>query len=131
VIDQQDHALETYKGLIQLGQSVLCLLSILNGGAAIAILAFVGDALPSSQEISITGPILLFVAGLGLAGATAVVSYIMQLRLYGETIGTAEGNLHSVWLKIAIVLSVLSLIAFCVGAVWAAIELTSLTKCEG
>ena len=39
----QDHALETYKSMISLGTEALKALLLINGGAIVALLAFLGQ----------------------------------------------------------------------------------------
>jgi len=40
---QREHAIETYKSLIQISVEVMKLLALLNGDAAVALLAYLGN----------------------------------------------------------------------------------------
>lgn len=50
---EDDHALETYKSLISFGTEALKALQLLNGGAIVALLAYLGQAkLPHSTFLA-------------------------------------------------------------------------------
>lgn len=110
-----EHALETYKGLIQLGQSAINLTVLLNGGAAVALLAFLGSAsvrpLPDMRWA-----MGCFLFGLSLAGLTMVGAYVMQLWLYNEEIGRSVPLGHKWILWPCIVVAFLSVFAFAAGS---------------
>lgn len=79
---QTAHGIETYKSLIQLGTFGLKFVQIVNGGGAIALLAYLGDVTSSGHPApDLTWPMALFVGGLILGGSAAVTAYLMQLRL--------------------------------------------------
>lgn len=85
----EQHLMETYRGLVPLAAGAIKTALLLNGGAAIALLALLGNF--ASAEKSPLGSIeqlkcalMWFVAGLACAGATSIVAYISQLTLYDE-----------------------------------------------
>ena len=113
-----DHALETYKSLITISFEVLRSLLLLNGGAIIALLAYLGQA-KNGAEIAkhATYPLSWFVGGLILSLMAFIGSYLTQLALYQESVHseTYKGS-HTRWLWPSIVVGFLSLVAFAVGA---------------
>src|SRR5262249_5116149 len=119
----KEHAIETYKSLIQVSVEGLKLLAILNGGAAVAILAYLGNTAGKQQLIpDMRWPMGLYLLGLVLCGLAFIASYLTQLRLYNESVGRAGRIIfHQLWLRIALICVLLSILAFAVGsllAVW-------------
>ena len=83
---RKEHAIETYKSLITLSTESFKLLFILNGGAVIALLSFVGNARSKClwvPDMSIS--IGFYLAGLASSSLLLLVSYHTQLTLYNET----------------------------------------------
>ena len=113
-----DHALETYKSLITISVEVVKTLLYLNGGAIVALLAYVGQAQngPAVAK-NATWTLIWFVVGLALSVVAFIGSYMTQLSLYQESVHseTYKGK-HQRWLIPSIIIGVLSLIAFTVGA---------------
>lgn len=136
------HTQETYKGLISLGQSALRIAAIINGGAAVAFLAFMGRFFNGdigtviNPVWAIQIPMICFIAGLVMVGLASVCAYIMQLRLYNESMGRADAitgppgfgqwtiRNHEGWLNWSIFLVIGSYLMFAIGAMMAAINLT-------
>lgn len=125
---QTDHAIETYKSLLQISVAALKFLALLNGGAAVALLAYLGNIAGKS----VTAPDVRFsmacyLAGLVSCGFAFAASYLTQLRYYNELVGgpgSGSGvGRHQLWLSLAITLAVLSLVAFAVGSYSAALRL--------
>jgi len=121
----QQHKLETYKSLITVSVEGFKFLALANGGGAVALLAYLGNVAGKSPPApDLTCPIGVFVAGVMLCGLAMVFSYATQLTLYnekprdGDTRGPHQGSLWA-----AMVLFVLSLIAFAIGSISAAVRL--------
>jgi len=119
----EEHAVETYKSLISLGTQSLKTLQLLNGGAIVALLAYVGRS-PTVQESHATVarntslPILFFVLGLVAGTLAHFTTYFTQFALYQEGV---HGALflrcrHTVWLWATIILALGSLGLFSCGA---------------
>lgn len=114
-----EHALETYKSLISISTEALKALQLVNGGAVVALLAYLGQASDrATLAVQIKCPMAFFVLGLVTATATFIPSYLTQLALYNEDIRSAEykGVRHQTWLNVALLLALISLVAFAVGA---------------
>lgn len=127
------HEAETYKGLILIGQNAIKGAVILNGGAAVALLAFLSNILSklecdSSLAVAeaVRIPMVCFVLGLALGGASYVLAYLMQLCLHNENVqsGSAREGDHKRYLKWAIWMVVFSYGVFAFGALYAAFGLT-------
>ena len=115
----EDHALETYKSLISLGSESLKALQLLNGGAIVALLAYLGQANMSELAArSVSVPLILFVAGLSLGTLCFLTSYLTQLALFNESVRPNEssGKSHTFWLRVTVGVAGLSLVAFVAGA---------------
>ena len=117
-----DHWLETYKSLITLSIESFKFSALANGGAAVALLAYLGNT--AGKTITSTDmrcPMLAFLVGLTFCGFAMLFGYLTQLKLLNE-IGRAENFVirHSLFLWLAITLYALSLIAFGVGS-WQAV----------
>ena len=111
-----EHALETYKGLIQLGQSAINLIVLLNGGAAVALLAFLGNAKMSPLP-DMRPAMFCYLLGLTMAGLTMVGAYLMQLRLFNEEVGRKAPVSHEWFLRACIAVALLSVVAFAAGSI--------------
>ncbi len=110
--------LETFKSLIQIAVAGLRLLVVLNGGAAIALLAYLGNVAGKRAAVpEVLFAIGCYLAGLFLTGFAFFCSYLTQLALFNESMGNVRPGAHKKWLRGAMVLVVLSLSAFAAGSV--------------
>lgn len=83
----QDHVnswrLEGFRQVIALGQSTLKNIMLINGGAAVALLAFLGNLINSKSAavplLPFANSMLAFVVGVFLAGAAYGLTYFSQL----------------------------------------------------
>lgn len=80
---QSDASLEMFKSVIEAGLNALKSAIIINGGAAVALLAFIGGIVKTTSEnhvsISCIGQaLLIFTIGVGLAGTATGLRYITQ-----------------------------------------------------
>ena len=122
---RKEHAIETYKSLVQISVEGMKLLAILNGGAVVALLAYLGNVTAKTgASPDMRAPMAFFLAGLLLIGLAFLGSYFTQLRLYEDSVNqsTAVGAARwHFWLQFGIGAVVLSLVCFAVGsgfAVW-------------
>ena len=92
---QQDHEhnLEMLRATIATGQSALKSALLVNGGAAVALLAFIGGAWSSNKIAGalpdISAALLLYVFGVIAAAVAAGVTYLSQAG-YGNEFGKAS-----------------------------------------
>lgn len=81
----EEHALETFKSLITVSMEGLKVLLLINGGAVVALLAFLGQsALGPKLAPQFWWPMGYFVAGVGFCTLAFVASYFTQFSLYNE-----------------------------------------------
>jgi ABC-type Fe3+-siderophore transport system permease subunit len=120
----QTHLTETYKSLITISVEALKMLALANGGAAVALLTYLGNLLshgPSGRLPNLTGPLICYSVGLLLTVLAFLAAYITQLMLYGEEVARISGQpvrqQHRWVLRTGMVLTVLAAIAFGVGSV--------------
>ena len=114
---ESEHAIETYRSLIQLGTFAMKFVLVVNGGAVIALLAYLGNiAGAGASAPNLKCPMALFILGVILGGASTCTTYLTQLALYNEDIGDIEPRSHIKWLRASLLLVLASLISFAVGS---------------
>lgn len=89
------HIQETYKGLITLSVEVLKALTLVNGGAAVALLTYAGNHVahnPNGRVPSLEPPLLWYCSGLSSTVVAFILAYWTQLRLYQEERQRHEGQ---------------------------------------
>jgi hypothetical protein len=127
---KNEHAIETYKSLINISVAGLKLLALLNGGAVVALLAFIGNI--SGKGLLIPDmrlPMGCFLAGLAFCSFALLLSYWTQFILYQEifdNLGKQGRNFHVLWHRLALILAILGLVAFVIGSFWAVTKLQNI-----
>jgi hypothetical protein len=116
---QQADALEMFRSVIQTGQSALKGVILINGGAAVAMLAFIGNLAtrnsPNPMPLApFTLPMLYFAFGV-LAGALAGGGTYLTQLFYSQARDRTGVTLHVV----TIVLTIAAYALFAAGAVTA------------
>jgi hypothetical protein len=80
--------LEGFRQIIALGQSTLKSMMLINGGAAVALLAFLGNLITrsgsSTNVVVFAGSMRMFVVGVFLAAVAYATTYFSQLFYGGE-----------------------------------------------
>ena len=114
---QKEHAVESYKSLISISIQGMKFLALLNGGAAVALLAYLGNALGKSTPVpDMRYAMGSYLLGLICCGAAFYASYMTQLHLYQESMGRRPPGEHNRWLARGMILCLLSLAAFAAGS---------------
>ena len=129
------HLTETYKSLITLAVEALKMLAIVNGGAAIAVLTYLGNLAgrpaPGVKLPDMTSAILWYCGGLTAAITAFVIAYVTQLCLYNEgrkrRSGYAIRQWHAVGVWICVALAFASVGAFSKGC-WVAAHVLGTVK---
>ena len=114
-----DHQAETYRSMVSLSTEALKTLFLINGGAVVALLAYLGQAASRNQLARRAEcPLAFFVAGLVLCALAFGSAYRTQLAIYNEAARGAafSGTEHPAWLKRTFVLALASLASFVCGA---------------
>lgn len=118
---QHAAAMEMVKSAIAAGGDALRLLVLINGGAAVALLAFLGNVLtkeaPDRFNFSVQGmrvALATFVFGVGFAGVSAAARYLTQFSASNRWVKTANS-----FNAVAIIFGVMSLASFFRGGLWA------------
>jgi hypothetical protein len=114
------HAIETYKSLISISTEGFKALQLLNGGAVLAVLTYLGQRVPTDPEFVLRAalPMGLFVAGLVAGTLVYATSYLTQLALHNanrKNIDYKLGKPDS-WLVLSFILCFSSLALFSFGA---------------
>src|SRR2546430_2679639 len=114
-----EHAIETYKSLISISTEAFKALQLLNGGAVVALLAYLGQMAPTHPELlnHAKGPLAFFVAGLVSGTLVYITSYLTQLSLHNENMGNKDyrGGKHDLWLWVSFALGIGSVALFSLG----------------
>jgi hypothetical protein len=118
----QDHWLETYKSLISISLEGFKFSALANGGAAVAILAYLGNVAGKGAAVpSMQIPMFAFLLGLVFVGLSMVFAYLTQLKLLHEIVASESPRpMHSWLLRFAVILFFCSLVAFACGS-WLAV----------
>src|SRR5690348_3532587 len=91
----QWHIAETYKGLITLSVEALKMVALVNGGAAVAVLTYLGNLAargPSGKLPDLKAALIWYCAGLVAAVVAFLVAYLAQFRLFNEEVASREGK---------------------------------------
>ena len=116
--------------MVNISVEAMKALLLINGGAVIAILTFLGTGNGRSFAVHSGFPLGGFVAGVIFSVCTFVFSYATQFALFNESVDNTNyhGPHHMTFVAIAVVFVVLSLIAFAIGC---ASSILVLTHCGG
>jgi len=115
----EEHAVETYKSLISISTEGMKALQLVNGGAVVALLAYLGQV---SNRASIAANVKcamgLFILGLVAATFAFFTSYLTQLALFNESVREQvyRGTKHGPWWWLTILVALVSLACFACGA---------------
>ena len=114
------HREETYKSLIQIGITALKFVLVANGGAVIALLAFLGKTQGTNAPLpGISCSLAAFLIGVFLGGLACVTAYLTQLFLYNEPVEKSDLKLlkrHETWLLSTVILVIIGVISFGLGS---------------
>jgi hypothetical protein len=119
------HIVETFKGLINLSIEALKALLLINGGAAVVILAYLGNLVshPVAHLPNMENALLCFAGGVFATALAFIAAYFTQFRLYYEErarhMGQRFCTLHWIGIGIATVFVLVSASAFAAGC-WTA-----------
>lgn len=112
---------ESYKALVTLSVEAFRYLALINGGAVVALLAYLGNV--EGNNVPDLGTALLwFIGGLVACGIAMAFAYFTQLRLFNDLLLTGKFSTgHKATLWLAILAYITSLSSFSYGA-WLAIQ---------
>lgn len=120
--DPQDnwHAQETYRSMMEYGRAMLRFVFLANGGAIIAILTFLGDLVAKGSQVpSMRCPLVIFLFGLLFGGIGGICAYLTQLVLYNEHLRDVTGKgfqSHKTWLNCTMTCILFGVLTFGIGA---------------
>jgi len=118
-MSENDHTFETYKSMISISIEGIKSLVLLNGGAIIAMIGYLGQITNRAQQASKAScPLACFVFGLSLACLCFFGSYFTQFALFNESNNRKPSQSHMKFFIITSICAIASLIAFSVGAFW-------------
>ncbi|NYS77702.1 MULTISPECIES: hypothetical protein [Halomonadaceae] len=115
------HQEETYKSMIQISSVVMKFIFTANGGAAVALLTFMGQL--RAKDIAppeLSCALLFFLLGVLFGGLTAAFSYMTQLTLFREGKSELPPNKHHIPMRIAALFALFGIVSFGVGS-WLAV----------
>lgn len=121
-------SLEMFEAVIEAGQSALKAATIINGGAAAAVLAFIGSAMKPgalADQIAVVSPLgsawFCFMLGLGVAGTASGFRYLSQAGFAQSAALDTKGGQRWGWFGTAfqigsVILGIAAFAAFFVGS---------------
>lgn len=114
--------IETYKSMITLSIEGFKYSALANGGAAVAILAYLGNVSGKGQPIpDMSMPMILFSFGMICCGLAMIFSYLTQFYLLSDLAKIRKAKkTHLLFLLASFSFFVISLIVFGFGS-WQAI----------
>lgn len=119
----RQHKIETYKSMISISVEAFKYLALLNGGAAAGMLAAADKMVKILPLCSLRFTLACFVVGLVADGLALFLSYWTQNSLFNEGFSRAPAGRHITMVKAAVAFCILSLLAFCIGALVAAVNI--------
>ncbi len=126
--DDNWHQQETYKSLMLYGNNAVKFVLLVNGGAVIALLTFLGNLVNNdSVSIDMAWPMGCFLAGIVFGGIANLAAYMTQLSLYNEGIGNFLRRGHTFWLYSSLALVFIGILLFGAGAIMALLEIRTYT----
>ena len=135
---QEQRAVEIIKSLVEISNSGIKTLALLNGGGVIAVLTYLGrsNAPRELATLYVVLSISAFVLGLVFCAFAYFTSHGTQLALYNEAIQNLINPVHNLiehhrtWLVWARLLCVLSILMFLVGSAAAVVGLVGGVNCS-
>jgi|GEM_PF-925797 len=119
---KSQHTIETYKSMIQIAIEGFKLITLINGGAAVAILAYLGN-IASKRDGAIKLPdmtcaISSFSLGVLCCAMGIICGYMTQLALFNDGRNDNPWFLkdHRYWLYIGLSMLIIASFAFGLGA---------------
>jgi hypothetical protein len=117
----KEHAVETFKSIVQISLEGLKLLALFNGGAAVALLAYLGNVAGKGLPVpNMRLPMVCYVVGLVACGLAFLSGYLTQFWLYNESTDQAPRGRHVKYQASGILFALLGLAAFAAGSCVAA-----------
>jgi hypothetical protein len=116
-----EHTADTYRSLISFSVECLKALLLVNGGAVVALLAYLGHSSHGAQlAFHFRCPLAAFVVGVASSALAFLPAYATQFALYNESVSakTYKGPRHMTFLWVTFALVVVSFVAFGAGAFW-------------
>lgn len=111
-----DHWLETYKSLVALATEGFKFSTLINGGAAVALLAYLGNVAGSNEPVpDMRYAMFFFLFGLFLCGLSIMFAYFTQLKRLND-ISQNKNPIPNRWLTLAIITFELNIVSFIVGS---------------
>lgn len=117
-----DHWLETYKSLVTVATEGFKFSTLINGGAAVALLAYLGNVAGSNKPVpNMRYAMFCFLLGLFLCGLSIMFAYFTQLKRLND-ISQNKNPSRSRWLTLAIITFELNIVSFIIGSLMAVIS---------
>jgi hypothetical protein len=124
---RRDDWIETYKSLVTLSTEAFKFCALANGGAAVAILAYLGNVVGKDHLVPVPEmryPMAAFLEGLVFCGLAMLFAYCIQFRRLNRLAQAMNPKGDWPLLIIAMGFAILSLIAFATGSGLAVVSFT-------
>lgn len=130
--DEMFRWVEIYKGMIALSIEAFKVSALANGGAAVALLAYLGDSKDQKLAAAMQLPMFCFLMGLVFCALSILFSYFNHRSLAREldpnpSVATKPNPcIRQIQLTAAVSFFVISLITFVLGAIMAVMKYASI-----
>ena len=120
----QERKVETYRSMISIATEAVKALHLINGGAIVALLAYLGQVTDRATVAPrIASPTLWFIGGLVAGVLTFLGMYLTQLTYFNELYKSDSATSHTRWLVATIGSGLASVACFGFGAYKAVLAL--------
>ena len=129
-MDNKEHSSETYKSMISISVEALKSLLLINGGATVAMLSFLGASSRGATLVSHAYlPLSSFTSGIVFSVLAFACSYATQYALFNETLrpNVYKGPRHMTFVGWGLLFVFLGLVAFAVGCISSISALTHIS----
>ena len=127
----EERQLRIFDSMIEIALTGFKLMVLLNGGAAVALLAYLGNVTTNISTGAagmvvvppdLRGPMCFFILGLICCVAAVGLGYRTQYFLGKEGGGTADYGSYRKWFVLGSILFAGSIVSFAIGSFWAAVR---------
>jgi hypothetical protein len=117
------HLTEAYRSAVSFLTEALKMLVLINGGAAVAVLTYLGNLATRTAPTPlphIRPALICYCAGVAVAAMGFIFAYLTQMRLQQEAGRQAPGGSHTGFATTTFMLAMAAVLAFVLGTWFAA-----------
>jgi hypothetical protein len=109
------HQEATYKSMIKISLTIMQFILVANGGAAVALLTFLGSLAEHEKPLpNFTASLAWFLAGVSAGGLMAGAAYVTQFCLFQDR--RPDDNSHLFPLRVTVAFAAIGIFCFLAGS---------------